>query len=139
MKYLAYQRSKSSDWTSFSLFLSHSFASLQEYVRNTDWKFDNELEETMKCLVLRNFKRSEILDFLKRDFPDYSWSLASLSRRMKYSDIKYTDYSTTVEQVRAAFQEENSGPGQLLGYRAVVRAMHKQIREKHGHSISTIQ
>ena len=87
----------------------------KEYVRNTDWKFDNELEETIKCLVLRNFKRSEILDFLKRDFPDYSWSLASLSRRMKYFDIKYTDYSTTVEQVRAAFQEENIGPGQLLG------------------------
>ena len=102
----------------------------KEYVRNTDWKFDNELEETIKCLVVRNFKRSEILDFLKRDFPDYSWSLklASLSRRMKYFDIKYTDYSTTVEQVRAAFQEENNGPGQLLGY----RAMHKQIREKHG-------
>ena len=78
--------------------------------------------------MLRNFKGSEILDFLKRDFPDYSWSLASLSRRVKYFDIKYTDYSTTVEQVRAAFQEENNGPGQLLGY----RAMHKQIREKHG-------
>ena len=103
----------------------------KEYVRNTDWKFDNELEGTIKCLVLRNFKRSEILDFLKRDFPDYSWSLASLSRRMKYFDIKYTDYSTTVDQVRAAFQEENNGPGQLLGY----RAMHKQIREKHGLSV----
>ena len=30
--------------------------------------------------------------------------------------------------MRAAFQEENNGPGQLLGY----RVMHKQIREKHG-------
>ena len=86
------------------------------------------VEQCELHLVLRNFKRSEILDFLKRDFPDYSWSLASLSRRIEYFDIKYTDYSTTVEQVRAAFQEENSGPSQLLGY----HAMHKQIREKHG-------
>ena len=29
----------------------------KEYIRNTDWKLNNELEETMKCLVLRNFKR----------------------------------------------------------------------------------
>ena len=100
----------------------------KEYVRNTNWKFDNELEEKTNRLVLRNFKRNEILDILKRDFPDYLWSLASLNRRMKYFDIKYTDYSTTVEQVSAAFQEEKNGPGQLLGY----RAMHKQIREKHG-------
>ena len=54
--------------------------------------------------------------------------LGSLSRRMKHFDIKYVDYNTTVEQVRAVFQVENDGPGQLLGY----RAMHKKIREKHG-------
>jgi hypothetical protein len=47
---------------------------------------------------------------------------------MKYFNIKYTDYTMTIAQVRAAFQEENSGPGQLLGY----RAMHKQICQKHG-------
>lgn len=98
------------------------------YIRNTDWKDDEELKETISCLVLRNFKRSEMLDFLMRDFPQYAWSLGSLSRRMKHFDIKYTDYSTNVEQVRAAFQAENEGPGQLLGY----RAMHKRIREQHG-------
>ena len=67
------------------------------YMRNTDWKDDEELKETISCLVLRNFTRKEILDFLMRDFPQYAWSLGSLSRRMKHFDIKYVDYSTTVE------------------------------------------
>ena len=45
------------------------------YMRNTDWKDDEELKETISCLVLRNFTRKEILDFLMRDFPEYAWSL----------------------------------------------------------------
>ena len=97
-------------------------------MRNTDWKDDEELKEPVSCLVLRNFTRKEILDFLMRDFPQYAWSLGSLSRQMKHFDIKYVDYSTTVVQVRAAFQAENDGPGQLLDY----RAMHKRILEQHG-------
>ena len=106
-------------------------AGVNGYARNTDWKCDNELEETIKRLVLRNFKRSEMLDFLKRDFPDYSWSFASLSRRMKYFNVKYTDYSTTIEQVRAAFQHFNrkimDPIGQLLGYRATTSKYAKNM------------
>ena len=30
---------------------------------------------------------SEVLDFLKRDYPEYAWSLPTLDRRMRYFDI----------------------------------------------------
>ena len=48
--------------------------------------------------------------------------------RLRYFDIKYINYKTTVDEVVAAFNTENDGPGQLPGY----RAMHKQLREQHG-------
>ena len=81
---------------------------------------------------IRNFsknplKREEILDFVKRDYPNYSWSLETLSRRLKHFNIKYVNHAITVEAVETAVRQELDGPGQLLGY----RALHKVIREKH--------
>ncbi len=68
-----------------------------------------------------------MLDFVQRDYPQYAWSLPSLSRRMSHFGIKYTDYNISPEEVRDAFRKENAGPGQLLGY----RSMQKKIREEH--------
>ena len=99
-----------------------------EYKRNNEWTEDNELQKFIRCMVARNFRRAEILDFLQRDFSQYAWSLGTLSRRMKHFGIKFVDYDTTVDQVREAFNAEKDGPGQLLGY----RAMHKRIREQYG-------
>ena len=98
------------------------------YMRNSDWKDDTELEEKMRQYVMQNFRRCEMLDFLERDFPQYTWNMITLSRRMKHFGIKYIEYKTALEDVRAAFRTENIGPGQLLGY----RAMHKRLREVHG-------
>jgi hypothetical protein len=67
------------------------------------------------------------LDFVKRDYPNYAWSLGTLSRRLKHFGIQYVNHTTTVEDVETAVREELDGPGQLLGY----RALHKVIREKH--------
>ena len=72
-------------------------------------------------------KRSKGLDFLKRDYPEYACSLPTLDRRMRYFDIKYINYKTTVDEVVAASNTENDGPGQLLGY----CALHKKLREQH--------
>ena len=63
----------------------------------------------------------EILDFWRKDYPMYAWSLRSLARRMHVE----------VNDVEAAVEKEISGPGKLLGY----RAMHKKIREIHGLSV----
>ena len=65
----------------------------------------------------QNLKRSEILDFVKRDFPEYAWSIATLDRRQ--FGIRYIDYTTSIGAVSEAVQQELNGPGKLLGYRAL--------------------
>ena len=87
------------------------------------WQNDEELQSSIKHYVMQNMKRSEVLDFLKRDYPEYAWSLPTLDRRIKYFDMKYINYETTVDEVVAAISTENDGPGQLLSY----GAMHKKI------------
>ncbi len=100
-------------------------------IQNCDWKEDNELCETLRRLVLQNFKRMEVLDFARRDFPQYAWSLGTLARRLAHFGIRYINYEVSLDQVRAACSKESNGPGQLLGY----RAMHKKLREEHNLAI----
>ena len=97
-------------------------------IRNNEWQNDEELQSSIKHDVMQNMKWSEVLDFLKRDYPEYALSLPTLDRRMRYFDIKYINYETTVDEVVAASNTENDGPGQLLGY----CALHKKLREQHG-------
>ena len=97
-------------------------------IRNNEWQNDEELQSSIKHYVMQNMKRSEALDFLKRDYPEYAWNLPTLDRRMRYFDIKYINYETTVDEVVAASNTENDCPGQLFGY----RTLHKKLREQHG-------
>jgi hypothetical protein len=96
-------------------------------IRNPDWQEDEELHEDLQRYVLQNLQRKEVLDFVQRDYPQYSWSLPTLSRRMSHFGIKYVDYNIAPGEVKDAFRKENAGPGQLLGY----RSMQKKIREEH--------
>ena len=107
--------------------MSYSKISKMAAIRNSEWEHNLEFKADLEKYVLENLKREEVLDFLRRDYPNYAWSLGSLSRRLKYFDIKYINYGTTVEDVEAAVRKELDGPGRLLGY----RALHKVIREKH--------
>ena len=101
------------------------------WIRNSDWEDDNDLNNDLAKFVSLNLKRMEILDFLRKDYPMYAWSLRSLARRMQYFGIQFTDYDVEVNDEEAAVEKEISGPGKLLGY----RAMHKKIREIHGLSV----
>ena len=76
--------------------------------------------------MLANYLRKEILDFASRDYPEYAWSLPTLSRRLNFFGIKYIRYETSVD-VKKAIQEEMEGPGQYLGY----QAMQRKVREQH--------
>ena len=58
----------------------------------------------------------------------YAWSLRSLTRRLQYFGIQFTDYSVDIDDVREAVEKEMNSPGSLLGY----RALHQKIREVHG-------
>ena len=49
-------------------------------IRNSEWEDDCELKDDLQKYVSKNLKREEILDFVKRDYPNYSWSLGTLSR-----------------------------------------------------------
>lgn len=97
------------------------------YFRNADWKEDHGLKSDLQKYVKEDLRRTEILDFVKRDFSQYAWSLSSLDRRMRHFEIYYTDNNVTVEQIRAAVEKEVDGPGKLLGY----RAMQKTLRQTH--------
>ena len=103
------------------------------WIRNSEREDDNDLNNDLARFVSLNLKRMEILDFLRKDYPMYAWSLRSLARRMQYFGIHFTDYDVEVNDVEAAVQKEISGPGKLLGY----RAMHKKIREIHGLNVPT--
>ncbi|XP_028417449.1 uncharacterized protein LOC114541833 [Dendronephthya gigantea] len=97
-------------------------------LREALWKNDNVLQEAMVKYVRQGLQRREILDFLTRDFPQYTWSLyRSLDRRLRHFSIYFNDDSVTVDEVIQAVQTELKGPGLLLGY----RAMHKKIRQEH--------
>ena len=88
-------------------------------IRNPTWENDENLKADIQKYVLQNLTRKEVLDFLGRDYPQYAWSLPTLSRRMAYFEIKYVDYETDLKVVEMAVKEEISGPGQLLGYRSM--------------------
>ena len=73
------------------------------------------------------YKRTEILSFVSRDFPQYPWSLRSVDRRLRHFGIYYTDHNVDVEDVQQAVAKELDGPGKLLGYPAT----HKKVRQVH--------
>ena len=96
-------------------------------IRCSDWEKDQQLKSDLERYVLENYSTQEILDFASRDYPEYAWSLPTLSRRLNFFGIKYIRYETSVEDVKKAIQEEMEGPGQYLGY----RAMQGKVREQH--------
>ena len=97
-------------------------------IRNIDWKDDMDLRNDLAKFVRVNLRRLEILDLMRKDYPMYAWSLRSLARRMQYFRIQFTDHDVEVNEVEDTVKKGISGPGKLLGY----RAMHNKIREIQG-------
>jgi len=85
------------------------------------------LKHDLRKYVSQNLKRSEILDFVQREFSEYTWSTATLDRRLRHFGIHYINYDIPVEVVSDAVQKELEGPGKLLGY----RAMNQELRTEH--------
>ena len=92
------------------------------------WYKDQNMKEDLKRYVQQNLKRKEILDFMKRDYAMYTWSMSTLARRLKYFDIHYIDSNVALSAVTNAVKKELEGPGKLLGY----RAMNQKLRTEHG-------
>ena len=63
-------------------------------VSKNDWKDDDRLEQDLKTYISENLKRPEVLDFMQRDFPQYTWSLPTLDRRLRHFGIFFINYDT---------------------------------------------
>ena len=82
--------------------------------RTDEWKDDVNLKEDLKRYVNQLYKRREILNFMEKDFPQYTWSVRTLDRRLRHFDIYYVDKDVDVDQVKEAVAKELEGPGRLL-------------------------
>ena len=59
----------------------------------------------------QGLKRDEILDFVSKKYPLYSWSLRTLCRRLHYFDIKYINYEIELDDLEESVREEMNRPG----------------------------
>ena len=97
-------------------------------IRTSEWELDGELKRELSKYVIKGLQRNEILSYMLRDFPQYSWSTKFLDRRMRYFNIFYHSNNISLNDMKEAVKGDLNGPGELLGY----RAMHLKIRQKTG-------
>ena len=97
-------------------------------MEDSNWENDVALEQSLREYVRKNLKTKEILHFMKRNYDQYSWRIATLDRKLRFFDINYIYYDTSLETVQAAAQKELNGPGKLLGY----KALNQKLRMQHG-------
>ena len=58
-------------------------------MEDRNWINDVALEQGLRDFVRRSIKGKEILDFMKRDYEQYCWSIGTLDRRLCFFDINY--------------------------------------------------
>ena len=68
-----------------------------------------DLARDLKQYVASNMKRSEILDFFRRDYWQYSWSIPTPARRLRYFGVRYIDNNFPVADVVNAVEIELDG------------------------------
>ena len=95
--------------------------------RFSSWNEDDLLKGALQTYVKQGLQREEAIDFLRKDFTQYAWSVRTLDRRLRYFEVYYKDDTVSVEDVKEAVKKELEGLGKLLGY----RSMHKKIRQKY--------
>ena len=59
--------------------------------RVSSWKEDDLLKGALQKYVKQGLKREEAIDFLRRDFPQYAWSIRTLDRRLRHFEVYYRD------------------------------------------------
>ena len=82
-------------------------------IRNSEWESDRELQRELSKYVTKGLQRNEILSYMLRDFPQYSWSIRTLDRRMRYFNTFYHDENVSLNAVNEAVKGELNSPGKL--------------------------
>ena len=77
----------------------------------------------------------EISSYMKHDFSQYSWSLITLNKRLRFFNIYCHDKNVTLDAVTQAIKKECEGLGQLLGYCTIYHKM----RQVHGLNVTRDQ
>ena len=54
-------------------------------------------QEELQRYVNQMYKRREILNFVEKDFPQYTWSVRTLDRRLRYFEIYYSDKDVDID------------------------------------------
>ena len=103
-------------------------------IRSSELESDGELKRELGKYVTKGFQRNEILSYMLRDIPQYSWSIKTLDRMMRYFNIFYHS-NVSLNAVKEAVKGNHNGPGELLGY----RAMHLKIRQQNGLNVTRDQ
>ena len=62
-----------------------------------NWADHENLKHDLEEYVLNNFKGAEVLDFMPKEYSEYTWSLRTLDKRLRYFNISYIDYQTDVD------------------------------------------
>ena len=101
-------------------------------IRNSEWESDGELKRELSKYVTKGLQRNEVSSYMLRDFPQYSWSINTWDRRIRYFNIFYHNNNVSLNAVKEAVKEDLNGPGKLLGY----RAMHLKIRQQIGLNVT---
>ena len=83
------------------------------------WTGDGSLADDLAKYVRKNFKRAEVLDFVKHDYSNYEWSIPTLDRKLRSFGIKYIDMDSKMETVKDAVQKDLNGQGKLHVYTAM--------------------
>ena len=90
------------------------------------------LQRELSKYVTNGFERNEILIYMLQDFLQYSWSMRTLDRRIRYFKIFYYDKNVSLNAVKETVKRELNSQGKLLGF----RAMHLEIRQKNGLNVT---
>ena len=91
-----------------------------------------DLKADLTRCVREGSSRSEILDFVSRDYSIYTLSIRTLDRRLREYQIFYDRENLPVDDVRRAVEIELNGPGKQLR----CRPMHKKIRQLYELNVS---
>ena len=76
-------------------------------IRNSEWESDGELQGKLSKYVTKGLQRNEILSYMLRDFPQYSWSIRTLDRRMRYFNIFYHDKNVPYRAMHLKIKQKN--------------------------------
>ena len=66
-----------------------------------------------------------MLDFLKRNFVQYTWSLRTIDRSLRHLNSHFREKNASVQEVKDVVKKKLDGTGRLLGY----GAMHRKVRQ----------